>query len=119
MKIRQHVNYYDPGVGKPQEGVVVAIVGAGPSLAKVLDIRVGSGENAFDVKDVPHGTNASGGEPFWLIRGVEKAPTGWAEATGPENVVAIEDAAVASTEAIDRTAEVVKDARKRSRPATL
>lgn len=75
MKIGDQVNYYDPSTGERQNAEVVAIGKAGDSLAKHLDLKVGDST----VEDVAHGADAEEGQAFWLVKGQESAPKGWAE----------------------------------------
>ena len=77
MKVGREVNFYDPSHGERQTATIEKIVGTGPSLAKTLDLRVG--DEVFE--NVPHGrdTEMGMGEYFWLLKGVEKAPQGWAD----------------------------------------
>lgn len=87
MKIGQTVNYYTPRNGERQEATIVGIEGTGPSLAKVLKLKVGDNE----VGNVPHGGDVEGTAPFWLIKGVESAPAGWADAEQLDIEDAVED----------------------------
>jgi hypothetical protein len=113
MKIGQDVNYYDPTTKERQSAKVAKIVGAGDSTAKILDLHVGEAI----VEGVNHGTNAKEGEPFWLIPGLEKVPTGWAEHEGEEPVVSIEStSAVVAPVAIEQAkeaADALRGPRKR------
>lgn len=78
MKVGQEVNYYDPSKGERLTGVITEIVGAGPSFAKVLNISLGD-KKRDQRTNVPHHRDANGKEPFWMIKGLESAPRGWAE----------------------------------------
>jgi hypothetical protein len=51
------------GSGTTTRAVVTAVVGAGPSGYKRLDLTVGSDEWA----DVPHSNDAAVGEDCWLL----------------------------------------------------
>lgn len=116
MKIGQEVSYYDPKVGKAQHAVVLEIhEGSGPSLAKALKLRVGTGEDAAELDEVQHGTNAVAGQPFWLIRGLEKAPEGWADHDNPDvPVLAVDDTpGVGSTKNMDEAAAAVRRTTRR------
>lgn len=76
MKEEMTVNYYDPGSGSRRDATVVEIVGEGESLSKLLNLRL---SDDTVVGSVSHGDDASPGEPFWLLKGVERAPDGWAD----------------------------------------
>lgn len=75
MKIGQTVNFYDPKTGDRKDAEILAIVGATESRKKLLNLKVGEDE----FTSVYHGDDAGEGAPFWLIKGEEIAPPGWAD----------------------------------------
>lgn len=81
MKVGETVNYYDPATGTRVNAEVAKIVGAGPSRAKILDLDLGDKKI---VNEVMHGGDEEKGDPFWLVKGEESAPDGWADAPKKE-----------------------------------
>lgn len=74
MKVRQTVNYYDMDSGERRSGVIRKITGAGKSRAKILTLEVGE----ETIEGVHHLRDAGVEDSFWLIKGRESAPAGWA-----------------------------------------
>lgn len=75
MKVGQTVNYYDPSSGERHDAKIVNIEGVGDSLAKVLTLQVGDDKR----ESVFHGGDQEEGDSFWLVKGEESAPSGWAD----------------------------------------
>lgn len=78
MKPQDRVNLYDLSTGKRVLAVVEELVGVGKSLAKILKLSRGSGENREVVDEVPHGADVDpeSGDKFWLPIG-ETPRRGW------------------------------------------
>ena len=73
MKVGQEVKVFLPDMErKSKKGTVQAIVGVGDSNYKVLDVTVGSGEDAKLYESVHHERDAEEGSAYWMLFG-EKA----------------------------------------------
>lgn len=72
MKAEQEVSFVDKN-GDRMTGIVEAIVGAGDSDYKIIDLRYGPKDKPTRVESVRHGRDAMPGEAYWLLKS-EKRP---------------------------------------------
>jgi hypothetical protein len=97
MKIGQIVNFYRPAENIRKDAEVVAIDEGGK--AKLLALRFTEDGQVVEATAVSHYKDAPEGAPFWLLKGIEKAPHGWAEAIlAPDTEVLTDEHVVPETE---------------------
>lgn len=86
MKIGDRVTYRST-YGAPQDAVVTAVRGSGPSNGKVLDLAVGD----RTIRDVPHALDDAGaGSWSWPIPAAESAEPSAPPASEPAGAEIVE-----------------------------
>ena len=73
MQVGHEVGFYAGPDADRRTATVAAIVGAGRSLAKRLDLDYREDGEDRQAKDVPHEADAEKGEAFWLLKGERRS----------------------------------------------
>ncbi len=73
MQNGTEVGFYTGPDADRRTATVAEIVGAGPSLAKRLNLAYREEGKARVAEDVPHEADAEGDGPFWLLKGERRS----------------------------------------------
>jgi hypothetical protein len=98
MRVGQEVNLYFPGTATRVTAEVISIDRVGESLAKRVTLRYDTDEGTAEIDKVPHYQDALPGEIFWLLKGTERVPSGWADVEVAEDAEEREPYLVAEEE---------------------
>ncbi len=82
MKIGDVVNFYRPTEKSRKDAKVVGIDEGGAGKLLALEYTEDGETQTADA--VAYYPDAPEGAPFWMLKGVERAPTGWADAVPTE-----------------------------------